>query len=104
MKSKIEEEKKKIKEKQKESQKQNQEDKENINEKSPEKYIETEKALKMEKEDEGIFALGLISSILENNNIQTLISIDNGEKENKNDEDEENLAETSLQFVTKWIN
>jgi hypothetical protein len=103
MKSKIEKEKKKIKEKQKESQKQNQEDKENINEKSPEKYIETEKALKMEKENEGIFALGLISSILENNNIQTLISIDNGEKENKNDEDEENLAETSLQFVTNGL-
>jgi len=103
MKSKIEEEKKKIKEKQKEIQKHNQEDKENINEKSPEKYIETEKALKMEKEDEGIFALGLISSILENNNIQTLISIDNGEKENKNDEDEENLAETSLQFVTNGL-
>ena len=103
MKSKIEKEKKKIKEKQKESQKQNQKDKENINENSPEKYIETEKALKMEKENEGIFALGLISSILENNNIQTLISIDNDEKENKNDEDEENLAETSLQFVTNGL-
>jgi hypothetical protein len=57
----------------------------------------------MEKENEGIFALGLISSILENNNIQTLISIDNDEKENKNDEDEENLAETSLQFVTNGL-
>ena len=34
-------------------------------EKHPEKYIETSQALKMENQDEGLFALGLLSQNLE---------------------------------------
>ena len=33
-------------------------------EKNPEKFIETEEALKLEKEDEGLFVLGLLSKNL----------------------------------------
>ena len=40
-------------------------------EKHPEKFIETSQALKMEKNDEGLFALGLISQGLENLGIET---------------------------------
>ena len=61
--------------------------------KHPEKFLETNEALKMEKQDTGMFALGLISQNLEELGIETAIEKD----ENPNEQDEDS---TSLQFIT----
>ena len=70
-------------------------------ENNPEKIIKMEDALTKEKEkkeeERGIFALGLISSILERNNIETVI--ETGE----NGDDYEDMAITSLQFLTNGL-
>lgn len=65
-------------------------------EKHPEKFIETSEALKMENEDEGLFALGLISQNLEELGIQTAIEKD----ENQDTQDADS---TSLQFITNGM-
>ena len=65
-------------------------------EKHPEKFIETSQALKMEQEDEGLFALGLISKNLEELGIETAIE----KEENPNEQDEDS---TSLQFITNGM-
>ena len=64
--------------------------------KNPEKFIETSKALKMENEDEGIFALGLIANNLENIGIETAI-------ESKENTSEENADLTGLQFFSNGM-
>ena len=68
-------------------------------ENNPQKIIKTEDALTKEKEkkEQGIFALGLISSILERNDIETVI--ETGE----NGDDYEDMAITSLQFLTNGL-
>jgi len=64
--------------------------------KTPEKFIETSEALKMEKEDEGLFALGLLSQNLENLGIETAIEKDENPEEVNSDL-------TSLQFLTNGM-
>ena len=73
--------------------------KEEKKENNPKKIIKTEDALTKEKEkkEKGIFALGLISSILERNDIETVI--ETGE----NGDDYEDMAITSLQFLTNGL-
>ena len=60
--------------------------------KNPQKFISTSDALQLEKDDQNLFALGLLSSNLKNIGIETAI-----EKENNNDELEEST--TCLQFI-----
>ena len=62
-------------------------------EKNPEKYIETEKALKLKDEDEGLFTLGLLSKNLESLGMQTLIGKDEVKYNDKG------FYATSLQFL-----
>ena len=64
--------------------------------KNPEKFIETSQAIKLESNDQQIFALGLISQTLENMGIETVIESDS------NDDDGEEGA-TSLQFLTNGL-
>ena len=64
--------------------------------KHPEKFIETSQALKMEKNDEGLFALGLISQDLENLGIETAIEKD----ENPNEQEADSVG---LQFITNGM-
>ena len=74
--------------------------KEEKKENNPKKIIKTETALKEEKKDPGLFALGLISHILEKNNIETVIETESNEE---NKEEVEDLAITSLQFLTNGL-
>ena len=74
--------------------------KEEKKENNPKKIILTETALKEEKKDPGLFALGLISHILEKNNIETVIEAESNEE---NKEEVEDLAITSLQFLTNGL-
>ena len=64
--------------------------------KNPEKFIETSQAIKLESNDQQIFALGLISQTLENMGIETVI-----ESDSNNDDGEEGA--TSLQFLTNGL-
>jgi len=50
--------------------------------KNPGKFIEIKDALKMEKKDQGLFALGLLANILEQNGTEVVIDNDNKEEEN----------------------
>ena len=75
----------------------------------PGKYISTDEALEKEKEDPKCFALGLMASILNQNNIETAIKNDEY-VENKttnveisNKEREEKEAKLNLQFLTNGI-
>ena len=70
------------------------------NKETPIKYIETNLALEKEEEDPGIFALGLISDILEKNNIDTIIEIGEDNQNKINNEEE---VITSLQFLTNGL-
>ena len=65
-------------------------------EKHPEKFIETPQALKLEKQDEGLFALGLLSQNLEGLGVETAIEI------NENPETQE-ADLTSLQFISNGM-
>ena len=65
-------------------------------EKHPEKFVETKQALKMENEDEGLFALGLLSQNLEDLGIETAIEKDQNPNEQENDS-------ISLQFLTNGM-
>ena len=53
--------------------------------KHPEKFVNTSEALQMEKKDEGLFALGLLSSNLEQLGIETAIEKEHNPEEQKND-------------------
>ena len=64
--------------------------------KNPNKFISTSKALKLENQDQGLFALGLLSNNLEKLGIETVIEKD----ENKEEED---AAATCLQFLTNGM-
>ena len=64
--------------------------------KNPNKFISTSKALKLENQDQGLFALGLLSNNLEKLGIETAIEKD----ENKEEED---AAATCLQFLTNGM-
>ena len=72
--------------------------KEIINEKKdhPEKFIKTSDALKLENEDKGLFALGLLSKNLEDLGIKTAIE----KNENQDTQDEDT---TGLQFITNGM-
>ena len=61
--------------------------------KNPEKFIETKQALKLEHQDEGLFALGLISKNLEDLGIETAI------EKNINEKDEYESSTTFLQYL-----
>ena len=63
-------------------------------EKYPEKFIKTSEALQAENEDEGLFALGLISQSLEDIGVETAIE--------KKSEDED-AGTTSLQFLSNGM-
>ena len=65
-------------------------------EENPEKFIETNEALNLEKEDPDLFALGLLSRNFENEGLETVI-----EREEQVDEDEAGV--TSLQFLTSGL-
>ena len=65
-------------------------------EENPEKFIETNEALNLEKEDPDLFALGLLSKNLENEGLETVI-----EREEQIDEEEAGI--TSLQFLTSGL-
>ena len=73
-------------------------------EKNPDKYIETNEALKLEEKDKEIFSLGLLSKTLESLGIETIIEKD----ENKNEDDNNDnmgASETTLQFLSNgYIN
>ena len=64
--------------------------------KNPEKFIETKEALKLENNDQGLFALGLLSQNLEDIGVETAI-----EKDSDKDEGEEGI--TSFQFITNGM-
>ena len=66
--------------------------------KNPEKFIETSDALQKENEDNGIFALGLISQNLENIGIETAI-----EKNSSQGDGEEDAGAACLQFITNGM-
>jgi len=53
--------------------------------KHPEKFIDSNQALKMENKDQGLFALGLLSKNLEDLGIETAIEKDENPKEQNND-------------------
>ena len=63
--------------------------------KNPNKFISTSEALELEKKDEELFTLGLLSKNLEELGIETAIEKD----ENK----EEDAATTCLQFITNGM-
>ena len=63
--------------------------------KNPEKFVETSEALKLENEDQGLFALGLISQNLESLGIETAID--------KSNDDKEDEGLTSLQFISNGM-
>jgi hypothetical protein len=64
--------------------------------KNPGKFIEIKDALKKENEDQGIFALGLLANILEQNG--TEVAIDNDNKEEEKDVDT-----ACFQFITNGL-
>ena len=66
-------------------------------EENPEKFIEIKDALKLEQENQDLFAFGLLSQNLEDEGIETVI-----EKEN-NEEDEQDAGITCLQFITSGL-
>ena len=68
--------------------------------KNPEKFIKIENALKKEKEDQGLFALGLLAKSLEDSGVETAIESENisGIDENEND-----AGTTCLQFITNGM-
>ena len=66
-------------------------------EKNPEKYIQTNEALKLEEKDSSLFSLGLLSKNLESLGIETLIEND----ENRIEDNEERVLTTNtLQFLS----
>ena len=64
--------------------------------KHPEKFIDTKQALKMESQDQGLFALGLLSKNLEDLGIETAI-------EKNENPGEQNADLTCLQFLTNGM-
>ena len=66
--------------------------------KNPEKFIDTSDALQKEKEDSGLFALGLISQNLEDLGIVTGIEKDISQKK-----EEEDASAACLQFITNGM-
>ena len=65
-------------------------------EETPEKFIETNEALSLEKDDQDLFILGLLSQNLEKEGLETVI-----EREDHDDEEEAGI--TSLQFITSGL-
>ena len=65
---------------------------------NPEKYIEINEALNLEKEDQGLFALGLLGNILEQNGTEVII-----EKEDNTNKNEQDEAITTLQFISSGL-
>ncbi len=65
--------------------------------KNPHKYIEVKEALKLENQDQGLFALGLLGNILEQNQTEVIIEkYDNGK-------DELDAGTTVLQFISSGL-
>ena len=67
---------------------------------NPEKFIDTSEALKKEKEDSGLFALGLISQNLEEMGIETAIEKDSNQDKEGEGED---TGGAILQFITNGM-
>ena len=70
---------------------------ENEKKKNPEKFIETSQALKLEQQDQNLFALGLLSNNLEQLGIKTAIEKDEG------NEDKQDAGTTCLQFIVNGL-
>ena len=59
--------------------------------------ISTKDALKLEKKDQGLFALGLLANNLNEIGIKTIIDLNDNNNENKDE------ATTSLQFISNGL-
>ena len=67
---------------------------------NPEKFIEINDALNLEKDDQELFALGLLGNILQKNG--TEVAIEKKNKEENEEEKNDNL--TSLEFISNGMN
>ena len=65
--------------------------------KNPHKYIEVKDALQLEKKDQGLFALGLLGDIFQQNNTEVIIEKDD------NGKDELDAGTTFLQFISNGL-
>ena len=68
---------------------------------NPEKFIEIEEALKLENEDQNMFALGLIANNLQQNGIE--VAIEKDENDLDNDDNEDDAATTCLEFISSGM-
>jgi len=66
-------------------------------EENPEKFIDTKDALKLEQENQDLFALGLLAQNLEDEGIEAFIEKENDVK------DEQDAGSTCLQFITSGL-
>ena len=66
--------------------------------KNPEKFIEVNEALKLEQQDQGLFALGLLGNNLQQYGTDVII-----EKDTKNNENELDAGTTALQFISNGM-
>ena len=84
-------------------------------EKNPEKFMDIEEALKIEDQNQGLFALGLLSkklnslgieAVIEKNEKKKNLNKEEDEKEDENEDendDEQDAAATCLQFITNGM-
>ena len=68
---------------------------------NPEKFIEIEEALKLENEDQNMFALGLIANNLQKNGIE--VAIEKDENGLDNDDNEDDGATACLEFISSGM-
>ena len=68
---------------------------------NPEKFIEIEEALKLENEDQNMFALGLIANNLQQNGIE--VAIEKDENDLDNDDNEDDGATACLEFISSGM-
>ena len=73
-----------------------------IKKNNPEKFIKTEEALKKKDNDEGLFALALLATNLEQYGIETVIEKET-DKVNINDKDRDEEDLTCLQFLSNGL-
>lgn len=72
-------------------------------ENNPEKFIEINDALNLEKEDQELFALGLLADNLQKNGTDVVIEKDYNNEEEEN-EDDKDAGTTCLEFITNGMN
>ena len=68
---------------------------------NPEKFIEIEEALKLENEDQSMFALGLIANNLQKNGIE--VAIEKDEIGLDNDDNDDDGATACLEFISSGM-